>query len=170
MRDGLHLRPAGWRDLADMAELERRCFPSDAWSESVFWAELAARPTRSYWVVAPGGPAPGRGSTPADPEPVLGYAGLSSDGEVADVMTLAVDPRLRGLGWGAKLLDRLHQGARERGCRVMMLEVRADHVGARSLYAAAGYHQVHLRRGYYRSDDGGPAVDALVLRKELSVR
>lgn len=162
MTGGAALRAAGWRDLAAMARLESLCFPTDAWSEATFWAELAGRPTRSYWVVAEHRIGPEQG------EQVLGYAGMSSDGEVADVMTLAVGPQVRGHGWGARLLERLHAQARESGAGAMMLEVRADNASARHLYAAAGYEQVHVRLGYYRSSDGGPPVDALILRKELS--
>ena len=161
MTAGAALRAAGWRDLAAMARLESRCFPTDAWSEAVFWAELAGRPTRSYWVVE-------QGAGREQGEQVLGYAGMSSDGEVADVMTLAVGPQVRGQGWGTRLLERMHAQARESGAGAMMLEVRADNASARRLYAAAGYEQVHVRRGYYRSSDGGSPVDALILRKELS--
>lgn len=157
------LREAEWRDLAPMARLEARCFPVDAWSETTFWAELAGRPTRSYWVATQA-----CGEVPEHGARVVGYAGLSSGGEIADVMTIAVDPQQRGRRWGARLLGRLHDEARVRGAAAVMLEVRADNAAARRLYTATGYHQVHLRRGYYRSVDGGPAVDALVLRKELS--
>ena len=161
------LRAAGWRDLAAMARLERRCFPTDAWSAATFWSELAGRPTRSYWVLT--GPVASGTGGPAEGEQVLGYAGMSSDGETADVMTLAVGPQVRGRGWGSRLLERLHDHARDSGAGAMMLEVRADNPAARHLYAAAGYEQVNVRRGYYRSSDGGSAVDALVLRKELSL-
>ena len=171
MTGALQVRSADWRDLAAMTGLERRCFPVDAWTEATFWAELARRPDRSYWVAtqACGGRQgePGGDGAPAQ-EQVVGYAGLSSDGEVADVMTLAVDPAVRGRGCGSRLLDRLHEVARSSGAGSMMLEARADNVPALGLYAAAGYRQVHVRRGYYRSSDGGPAVDALVLRKELT--
>lgn len=146
-----------------MAALESRCFPQDAWPEQTFWAELAGRPRRVYWVALAGGP------TAEDDgvvEEVVGYAGLDVSGEVADVMTLAVDPQQRGTGVGAALLQTLHTSARDRGAFALMLEVRADNVAARCLYDAHGYATIRTRSDYYRTS-AGPWVDALIMRKEL---
>lgn len=172
----MRLREATWRDLAAMARLEESCFPHDAWSGATFWAELAQRPRRSYWVavddvqdgddvrdgdhVQDGDHAQGR-------DEVVGYAGLDVAGDLADVMTVAVDPRRRGAGLGARLLEALHARARDAGAGAVLLEVRADNEAALSLYAAHGYRVVRTRRGYYRSTGGAPPVDALVMRKEL---
>ena len=106
---------------------------------------------------------------PDDParEGLLGYAGLDLSGDVADVMTVAVDPRARGRGVGAMLLTGLHSLARGAGARSMMLEVRADNDSALGLYRTRGYEVVRTRRGYYRDPSGGPARDALIMRKEL---
>lgn len=147
------LRTADWRDLAAMARLEHVVFPDDAWSEATLWAELAGRPRRAYLV--------------AQDEDLLGYAGLDLAGDVADVMTIAVAPRGRGRGLGGVLLARLHELARAGGARSMMLEVRADNEAALGLYRARGYDVVRTRRGYYRVPGGGPAQDALIMRKEL---
>lgn len=156
----MRLREATWRDLAPMARLEARCFPVDAWSEGTFWAELAQRPARSYWVAVDG--------TTAGGSDLAGYAGLSVVGDVAEVMTVAVGPERRGSGLGRGLLDLLHAGAQQAGSSAVLLEVRADNLPARHLYETSGYRVVHTRRGYYRSEEqGGPAVDALVMRKEL---
>jgi ribosomal-protein-alanine N-acetyltransferase len=152
----MRLRDAGWRDLASMAALEARAFPVDAWSAGTFWAEHAARPRRSYVVAVD------------DAGEVAGYAGLDLGGEVADVMTIAVDPDRRRTGLGARLLEELHTRAGAAGASAVMLEVRADNGSARRLYATHGYALLRTRRGYYRAADGTSAVDALVLRKELS--
>lgn len=151
----MRLREATWRDLAAMAALEVSCFPHDAWSPATFWSEMAQRPRRTYWV-----------AVDADGE-VRGYAGLDVGGDVADVMTVAVDPARRGAGLGASFLETMHARAADAGATSVLLEVRADNGPARSLYARHGYDVVHTRRGYYRSTDGTPAVDALVMRKEL---
>lgn len=151
----MRLRDAGWRDLAGMADLEARSFPVDAWSAATFWAEHAGRPRRSYVVALD------------DADQLCGYAGLDLAGEVADVMTIAVDPGHRGSGLGARLLEELHTRASAAGAGAVMLEVRADNAAARALYSAHGYTVVHTRSGYYPSSAGEPAVDALVMRKEL---
>lgn len=154
----MRVRPATWRDLALMARLEARCFPVDAWSEATFWSELAQRPHRSYWVAV---------EQAEEREQLVGYAGLSTSDEVAEVMTIAVAPEHRGGGLGGRLLGLLHARAEGAGATSVMLEVRADNDPARSLYAARGYTVVHTRRGYYRSAGEAPAVDALVMRKEM---
>ncbi|MDO5738870.1 MAG: ribosomal protein S18-alanine N-acetyltransferase [Ornithinimicrobium sp.] len=159
----MRLREARWQDLAAMAALESRCFPHDAWPEQTFWAELAGRPRRGYWVALAAGP---NASDEGMGEKVVGYAGLDVSGEVADVMTLAVDPRQRGAGVGAALLQTLHTAGRHRGALAMMLEVRADNRAARCLYDAHGYATIHTRSDYYRTS-AGPWVDALIMRKEL---
>ncbi|MFC6422670.1 ribosomal protein S18-alanine N-acetyltransferase [Ornithinimicrobium tianjinense] len=138
-----------------MAEIEARSFPADAWPPATFWAEHAARPRRSYVVAI-------------DEHRVVGYAGLDLAGDVADVMTVTVHPDRRGTGLGAHLLEELHTRARAAGAAAVMLEVRADNGPARGLYGSRGYAVVHTRSGYYRSADGGPSVDALIMRKELS--
>lgn len=153
MSDATRLREVGWRDLGPMTDLERRAFPDDAWSEATFWAELAGRPRRSYVLAE-------------DDDGLAGYAGLDLTGDVADVMTVAVDPGRRGQGLGARLLADLHRRATAAGATSVMLEVRADNAPARGLYESRGYAVVHTRPGYYRST-AGPSVDALVMRKEL---
>lgn len=154
----MRLREATWRDLPRMAELEARCFPHDAWSAQTFWAELAQRPRRSYWVAVDGA---------AREEELVGYAGLDVAGNLADVMTVAVDQGRRGAGLGARLLEALHARAAGAGAVAVLLEVRADNESARALYSTRGYRVVRTRRGYYRSTGGAPPVDALVMRKEL---
>lgn len=151
----VHLRPATWRDIPAMARLEQVAFAADPWDEASLWAELAQRPRRNY-VVAEADSGPG----------LLGYAGLDLAGDVGDVMTVVVDPVARGRGVGALLLAHLHDLADAAGAGAMMLEVRADNDAARHLYDTRGYHLIHTRPGYYRGGDG-PAVDALVMRKEL---
>lgn len=145
------LREASWCDIPAMLEVERAAFPDEPWDEASLWAELAARPRRGY-VVA---------DRPGEPG-LVGYAGLDLAGDVADVMTIAVHPQARGVGLGARLLDRLHHLARDAGATSIMLEVRSGNTVATRLYTTRGYHLVRTRERYYRSGE-----DALVLRKEL---
>jgi [ribosomal protein S18]-alanine N-acetyltransferase len=145
------LEAASWRDIATLARLERELFPQDAWTEATWWAELAQRPRRDYTVARVDGA-------------LAGYAGLDLGGEVADVMTVAVDPAHRGTGLARELLGLVLRRAGSHGAREVLLEVRADNAPALRLYEGAGFAVVHTRRGYYRP--GG--VDALVMRKEVT--
>lgn len=138
------IRATRWPDLAELARLEVELFGSQAWSEAVWWAELAGRPRRAYLTAEAGGR-------------VVGYAGLDRVGSVADVMTIAVTPAARGTGLGRRLLSALLELAD--GAEAVMLEVRADNESARSLYESVGFELVSTRARYYGE------VDALVLRR-----
>jgi len=146
----LTLREMTWRDIPALAELEPELFADDAWSEQSWWAELAARPRRSYVVVEQGGA-------------LVGYAGVDRGGEVADVMTLAVATAAQGQGVGKVLMDWLIVEARRGGAEHLMLEVRADNVAAQRLYSMAGFVMLTVRRRYYQPGD----VDAHIMRLTL---
>ena len=142
-------REVTWRDIPALTILEREMYPDDAWSEASWWGELAARPRRDYLLVEDG-------------EGILAYGGLDHGGDVSDIMTVAVAPRARRAGLGARMLDELLTRSRAAGAERVILEVRADNDAARALYAGAGFTTLQTRRGYY---PGG--VDALVLALDL---
>jgi len=144
------LREMTWRDIPALSALEPELFTDDPWSEQTWWAELAARPRRSYVVCERVGN-------------VVGYAGINCGGEVADVMTIAVAAAARGQGLGATLMQWLAATARRAGADYLMLEVRADNAVAQRLYAASGFSQLSVRRKYYQPGD----VDALIMRMSL---
>jgi ribosomal-protein-alanine N-acetyltransferase len=159
---GATVRPLRWQDLAEVVALEAELFPDDPWSAAGWWAELAQRPRRDYVVLTQAEAVDADGGEPAE-RGIAGYAGLDLAGETADVMTVAVHPRLRGTGRGATLLRALLDRARAAGAGQVMLEVRADNEAALALYQRHGFEVVHTRRGYYQP--GG--VDALVMRAVL---
>jgi ribosomal protein S18 acetylase RimI-like enzyme len=64
-----------------------------------------------------------------------------------NIHDLAVIPTHRGRGVGRKLLDAVERKARERGCCSVTLEVLEKNVGARRLYAAAGFGQPTYNEG-----------------------
>ena len=144
------VREARWTDVPALAALELELFPDAAWSEATWWTELAGRPRRDYVVVD-------------DAEGVVGYAGLDHGGDVADLMTVGVARRARGLHLGQRLLDELERRAGARDTASLVLEVRADNTAARALYEDSGYEVLSTRQRYYQPGD----VDALVMRKLL---
>ncbi|MFJ5706292.1 ribosomal protein S18-alanine N-acetyltransferase [Streptomyces sp. NPDC093105] len=141
-----------WWDLPEVLALEADLFPEDAWSEGMFWSELAhARgpaATRRY-VVA---------ETPAGK--LAGYAGLAAAGGLGDVQTIAVAREQWGTGLGARLLTDLLQHATAFECDEVLLEVRVDNTRAQRLYERFGFEPIGFRRGYYQPGN----VDALVMR------
>ncbi|MFI8073069.1 ribosomal protein S18-alanine N-acetyltransferase [Streptomyces sp. NPDC086033] len=145
------LREMRWWDIDSVLELEKDLFPEDAWSRGMFWSELAhsrgPEATRRYVVAEVG-------------ERLVGYAGLASAGELADVQTIAVARDHWGTGLGSVLLAELLRAATAFECAEVMLECRIDNVRAQKLYERFGFEAIGFRRGYYQPGN----VDALVMR------
>ncbi|WP_264924916.1 ribosomal protein S18-alanine N-acetyltransferase [Streptomyces sp. A012304] len=140
-----------WWDIDPVLELEKGLFPEDAWSRGMFWSELAhsrgPEATRRYVVAERAGR-------------VVGYAGLASSGDVADIQTIAVARDHWGTGLGGRLLTELLHAASTFECAEVMLECRVDNVRAQKLYERFGFEPIGFRRGYYQPGN----VDALVMR------
>ncbi|MFI6566371.1 ribosomal protein S18-alanine N-acetyltransferase [Streptomyces sp. NPDC050534] len=146
------LREMRWWDIDRVLELEKDLFPEDAWSRGMFWSELAhargAEATRRYLVAEDGD---GR---------LVGYAGVASSGDLADIQTIAVARDQWGTGLGGLLLTELLKAATAFECAEVMLECRIDNVRAQKLYERFGFEAIGFRRGYYQPGN----VDALVMR------
>jgi ribosomal-protein-alanine N-acetyltransferase len=133
--------------------LEGVLFGDEAWSDGMFWSELAERETRRYLV--------------ADDDSGLlcAYAGLCAYApHEAYIQTMAVAPAARRHGLGAALLTELLDEAARRGCPHVDLEVRADNDTAIRLYERHGFTRIGLRRGYYQPS----GTDAVVMRRPAS--
>jgi ribosomal-protein-alanine N-acetyltransferase len=130
---------------------EKQMFGSEAWTRAGYRAELADARNRCYVV--------------AEDEhgTLLGWAGLLTAGDQAEILTVGVIPDARRRGIGRKLLDELVERAADRGARELFLEVRVDNDAARQLYERNGFTELGRRRGYY--DHG--RVDAVVMRREV---
>ena len=169
-----------WFDIDAALALDRASFGADAWTAEFFWSQLAAEHvllwTTELEPAAPApaaasaaGPAAEQGAEPAVPPDgagLCGFAGLARSGSEAEVLTLAVDPAVRGAGLGRRLLHTMLDAAREAGCDAVYLDVAADNAAARGLYAGTGFVELGRRAGYYQ----GPAgrVDAVLMRALLS--
>ncbi|WP_437344885.1 ribosomal protein S18-alanine N-acetyltransferase [Streptomyces tubercidicus] len=146
------LREMRWWDIAPVLELERELFPEDAWSQGMFWSELAhARgpyATRRYLVAELDGR-------------LVGYGGLAAVDGTGDIQTIATARDQWGTGLGARLLTELLGAATDFECHEVLLEVRVDNLRAQRLYERFGFEPIGFRRGYYQPGN----VDALVMRR-----
>lgn len=79
------------------------------------------------------------------------------------IMLIAVNSAWRRRGLGSRLLAELLAEGRERGCRLVTLEVRAGNHAAIALYRSFGF-LVAGRRSKYYPDNG---EDALILSRDL---
>ena len=136
------------KHVAQVAELEKICFGSAAWSEKSVASELEN--PLSVWLVALEG------------EKVLGYVGSQTVIDETDMMNVAVHPDYRRQGIAEALVTHLVQALREKGNHCLTLEVRVSNAPAIALYEKLGFTQVGRRPNYYRN----PKEDALIMRKE----
>lgn len=83
----------------------------------------------------------------------------------AEILTVAVAPRLRGRGLAARLLAAHVPELMRAGVRNLFLEVEAGNDPALRLYARQGFREIGRRKGYYRTAAG--TADAVTMRREL---
>lgn len=127
-----------------LASLHAVSFPGEAWDAGTFHMQLAMHGAI--------GLLDKRG----------GFILLRATAEEAEILTLAVHPRLRRQGIAALLLQAGMAEAARMGARSLFLEVAIGNQAARHLYAKAGFVEVGRRRRYYAN-----GADALVLRADL---
>ncbi|MFE5310753.1 ribosomal protein S18-alanine N-acetyltransferase [Isoptericola sp. NPDC056573] len=155
------LRPLASADFDRVLQLERVLFGAGAWTYGMLADELAAL-GRWYVVAEPAGP-DAVAVYGVGPKPVVGYAGLWFDGDVAQVMTIGVDPHYQRHGVGRALMEALVERARKLRAEAVLLEVRVDNEPALALYERHGFERIGLRKRYYQPED----KDAYTMRLDL---
>lgn len=141
----LCIRPMREMDLATVMEIEREAY-AFPWSEGIFRDCLRAG--YCCWVVERQGR-------------VGAYGIMQVGAGESHVLNLCVCASGRGQGLGRALLSHLLDVARAHRADTALLEVRPTNRAALSLYAAMGFNEVGVRRGYYPGRDG--REDALIL-------
>jgi ribosomal-protein-alanine N-acetyltransferase len=150
---GPSLRLMTTRDLPGVLALEAALFGEEAWSREMLAGELSQQPATRYYLAA------------EQDGTLIGYAGLLTAGEQADVLTIAVAAAEQGRGIGSRLLAALLGRARQRGCTEVFLEVRTDNTRAQRLYQWWGFTEIGIRKAYYQPS----GTDAIVMRRDLAV-
>ena len=134
-------------DIPHVIRIEQASF-ADPWGSSDFKSVLESPQT--IFLIA----FEGTGGS------VIGYAIALTVLDESEILNIAVDPAMRGRGYGGKLLDVAIAEVVERGAVAAFLEVRESNSAARELYRSRGFQELSRRREYYRK----PVEDALVLR------
>ena len=130
-------------DIEYVSRLERRCYTLP-WSSSAYVTEVGN--PNAYYTVAllPDGT-------------IVGYCGMWVIMDELHMTTIAVDPSVRGLKIGERLLlDMIEEGI-TRGAERATLEVRERNTVAHNLYVKYGFEDVAIRKNYY-SDNGENAI------------
>jgi len=94
-----------------------------------------------------------------------GFALTRAAGGEAELLLIAVIPKMQGKGIGLQLIDSVIKDAAARGASLLHLEVR-DGNEAYHLYRKLGFVPVGRRTSYYRGRFG-QSFDALTLTKTL---
>ena len=147
----MNIVPAGAFAADVFAAIHAKTF-DPAWSASAFHGMLLGM--GAFGLIAMAGKEP------------VGILVGSAAGDNADILTIGVLPAARRQGAGRALLEAALDAAREHGAMAIVLDVAADNGAARALYAALGFEQVGVRKGYYFAGGGAPR-DALVLRRSI---
>ncbi len=122
-----------------LANLEKACFPDDAWSLETIEALLCAS-IRYGFVIE------------KDDRPI-GYVLLTCfDGE-AEIERIGIVPSCRGLHYGRILLEQVLKMLEVQRC---VLEVNAQNISAIKMYQAFGFALFGKRPAYYH--DGSDAL------------
>lgn len=137
-------------DLDEVLAIERASF-SMPWSRGAFLYEMEQNRVARCVVVREDGR-------------VVGYICVWEVGDELHITNIAVHPAARRRGIARTLLGQVMEEGRQRGVRVVVLEVRPSNVEALALYESFGFKVIGRRRGYYY-DTG---EDALVMEAILA--
>lgn len=149
----LCLRPAEMSDAPALSEIHAGSF-AHPWTAQTFEAMLAERLVHGHVVETSG---------------VIGFILSRVAADEAEILSVAVHPKWRGGGVGARLLAaNLDALARARVAHVF-LEVEAGNRPAVAIYEAAGFARIGARPGYYRHADG-TRHDAVTMRLAMAGR
>jgi [ribosomal protein S18]-alanine N-acetyltransferase len=98
---------------------------------------------------------------------IVGFSVSRMGADEAELLSIAVAESYRGRGLSRDLLLTHLGHLAGRGIRTVFLEVEEHNEPARRLYQRAGFSVVGRRERYYRQS-GGEALDALLMRRDLS--
>jgi ribosomal-protein-alanine N-acetyltransferase len=143
------IRKANSDDVAQIAELEKLCFPHP-WSEADIRKDIAENILATYIVCL---------EADDNEEKIVAYAGIWNVVDEGHITNVAVHPGHRRRGVATMVVDNLLQVARERGAERFTLEVRRSNRSAIELYEKFGFREVGYRKGYYTAEN----EDALIM-------
>jgi ribosomal-protein-alanine N-acetyltransferase len=146
----IHIETATLWDLNAIRELERVCFPQDAWPLLEMVGVLSL-PSVLRWKVLDG-------------EQLVAFvaADVRRSQNVAWIATISVHPDYRRQGLGSRLMTLAEESV---GTKAMRLSARASNREALQLYQERGYEQIDVWPKYYVGGE-----DAVVMEKMLPSR
>jgi ribosomal-protein-alanine N-acetyltransferase len=138
-------------DLPSVLDIERRSFRAP-WSAGTFLAEM-----KNEWA---------RLRVAVDSRNlIVGYINYWLVADEVHLLNIAVHPDSRQHGLARRMVEEMFDVARDHGCRLATLEVRASNNAAILLYKSFGFDTVAVRVKYYVEDN----EDALVMVAPIGV-
>lgn len=136
-------------NLFRVAELEQQCF-SDPWSLQAFKDSLKRRDMIFFTV--------------EENLEIIGYCGMMCVLDEGQIVTLAVAPDYRRMGFARKMITYLIEVGVQGGISLFSLEVRESNKAAINLYTSCGFIPSGRRKGYYSK----PKEDAILMELDLA--
>ena len=146
---GFSMRPMRDEDVVAVMRVETLAYPFP-WTEGIFRDCL--RVGYCCWVAEWA-------------DDVAGYGVMSVAAGECHILNVCVHPDLRRQGLGRRMLRRLLALGRNHNADTAFLEVRGSNRSAVGLYAAEGFCEVGMRRGYYPAGEG--REDAVIMARPL---
>lgn len=133
-------------DLEEAAAIESACF-AKSWSKAVL-EESFHRAWNLFLGVEEG-------------KGLIAYGTACVIAGEGEILRIAVKEGFRHRGIGRELLAAMEEAARNRGARMLTLEVRKSNLAAQKLYLGAGFLEEGCRKDYYQE----PREDAIIMWK-----
>jgi ribosomal-protein-alanine N-acetyltransferase len=140
------------RDADELADIHHRSFHR-GWGADDFATMLGDRTILAHTIRR-------RASAP-----VAGFVISRLAADEAEILSIAVTPKLRGRGYGGRLIAAHVQDLMRAGIRQLFLEVEAENKAALTLYGHSGFAPIGRRKGYYKTEAG--VADAVMMRRNL---
>lgn len=97
---------------------------------------------------------------------LAGFVITRAAADEAEILSIAVEPRRRGRGIGARLVEARCEALVLARIAKVFLEVEAGNLAALALYRRLGFVEIGRRVGYYRAASG-ERQDAVTMRRDL---
>ena len=146
----MRILPLAPEHLADVAGLERLCFPEEPWSEQALLVLCRDHGT-GYVAVDEDGRA-------------IAYVGMTYAADEGSITNVATHPDARRKGLGRAVVEALLAKAASLDLAFVYLEVRPSNAAAIALYHSLGFTLVGRRKNFYRH----PTEDALLMQVDPS--
>lgn len=146
------IREATKEDIANIAELERMCFPMP-WSEESIAHDILENDIALVLVAE------------SDDE-FAGYADLWCVAGEGQLNNIAVMPEMRGMGIATALLSEMIERLRYDDFSEISLEVRPSNSAAIAVYSKLGFEEVGERADYYLDNGEEALIYKLILKDE----